>query len=205
MASDLRPAELFKYDWRVDVFLEKYRTKKPFLTVDKRSVVLLPQKHIMKLVEKRDAMTLNKQRLVTTEGEGVAFSDLQKTQEFGGRGGSASTTPTGEAVHGFLHRMHHLDETYKLDTPTASERGELMVLQDINQYIANMESSIDVSIGGKIIKNVYGANKVAGTPKADIVLVAFNTRKKKFENGFEVIPIVVVEIFEDCSECIKKN
>lgn len=185
MASDLRPTELFKYDWRVDVFLKKYQNHQPFTTMDHRQVVLMPQQHVVHMVLKRDVKALNQVMLVTDQAQGIKLSQLQKTPEFGGKmKGVISSAPAGEQVHGLLHRMHHLDVSYKLNAPTATERGELMVLQDINQYIAHMESPIDVSIGGKILKNIYGANKVAGTPKADVALVTFHPQKKKFQNVY---------------------
>jgi hypothetical protein len=185
MASDLRPAELFKYPWRVEKFLEKYKSKDPFTTTDNREVVFLPQQHIMDAIKAQDVAVMSKALLITDKAEGLKLSQLQKTMEFGGKGGkTGSASPTGEAVHGFLARMHDMDSRYVLNAPTATERGELMVLQDINQYILNLETPIDVNIGGKIYKNIYGANKIAGTPKADIALVAYNETKKKFENVY---------------------
>jgi hypothetical protein len=185
MASDLRPAELFKYPKRVEKFLEKYKSKDPFTTTDNRKVVFLPQQHIMDAIKAQDVAVMSKALLITETAEGLKLSQLQKTAEFGGKGGkTGSATPTGEAVHGFLARMHDMDSRYALHAPTATERGELMVLQDINQYILNLETPISVSIGGKIYKNIYGANKISGTPKADIALVAFNETKKKFENVY---------------------
>ena len=185
MASDLRPAELFKYDYRVEKFLEKYTTESPFTTTKNTKVVLLVQHHILELVKKRDARTLVKTPLITKTGQHVMFSELAKTSEFGGRGGGGVTQlAVGEAVHGLLYRMHHLDASYKLYTPTAAERGEYMVLQDINQYIAHLETPITMNVNGKLLHNIYGANKVDGTPKADIALVAYNAQRKKFEEVY---------------------
>ena len=112
------------------------------------------------------------------------LKDFAKTAEFGGQGGTVGASPTKEAVHGLLARMHHLDPRYQLNSPTAKERGELMVLQDINQYILNLETPINVNVGGKVYKNIYGANKVKGTPKADIALVAFNDMTQKFQDVY---------------------
>lgn len=185
MAADLRPAELFKYDWRTELFVKKYRAKSSFITTDNKHVVLVPQKHIIHLLETRNSVELTKVMLVTDHGEGVKMSQLKKTSEFGGKGGTmAAATSGGETVHGLLARMHHLDTRYQLNSPTATERGELMVLQDINQYIVNLETPINVNVGGKVYKNIYGANKVKGTPKADISLVAFNDTTQKFQDVY---------------------
>lgn len=190
MASDLRPAELFKYPWRVEAFLTKYKTKSPFqLTASSGGgkITLLPQKQVMDVIQKQDARAASKLLLVSADKppRAIKLQDLQKTAEFGGRGGGGSSGGmTGEAVHGLLHRMHHLDATYPLHAPAASERGELMVLQDINGYILSQEGPIDVKVGNITVKNVYGANKVEGTPKADIALVTYNTRLKKFQDSY---------------------
>ena len=185
MASDLRPVELFKHDWRAELFVKKYLTNSSFTTTDNKHVVLVPQKHIIHFIEARNTMELNKVMLVTKHGTGIRFSQLKKTAEFGGKGGSlVAGSAQGEAVHGLLSRMHHLDARYQLNSPTATERGELMVLQDINQYILNLETPINVNVGGKVYKNIYGANKVKGTPKADIALVAFNDMTQKFQDVY---------------------
>lgn len=190
MASNLSPAELFKYDYRVEAFLTKYNNQEPFHLTQEAgggTVKLKVQSAVVTAVKKKDVRAAGKLLLVTDEKKPrmLKLKDLQKTAEFGGKGGSNSgKSISGEAVHGLLQRMHHLDPSYKLYAPAASERGELMVLQDINGYILNLETPIDVRVGPTLVKNVYGANKIDGTPKADIALVTFNERSKKFENSY---------------------
>ena len=83
-------------------------------------------------------------------------------------------------VHGLLHKFKDLDKTYKLNSPTPTERGELAVLQQINGYIAKIGSPITVVAGKHTFKEIYGANKIEGTPKADIALVTYDSKTKKF-------------------------
>ena len=83
-------------------------------------------------------------------------------------------------VHGFLQESISLDKSYKLNTPSPTERGELDVLQSINSYIKKIGKPIDIKVGSKVFKNIYGANKISGTPKADISLVSYDARSKKF-------------------------
>jgi hypothetical protein len=83
-------------------------------------------------------------------------------------------------VHGLLHKFKDLDKSYALNSPTPTERGELAVLQQINGYIAKIGSPITVVAGKHTFKDIYGANKVEGTPKADIALVTYDAKKKKF-------------------------
>jgi hypothetical protein len=85
-------------------------------------------------------------------------------------------------VHGLLYKHHKLDSSYALYVPTSSERGELEVLKQINSFILQVGKPITVSIGKHTFNCIYGANKVAGTPKADIALVSYNEKTKKFED-----------------------
>jgi hypothetical protein len=82
-------------------------------------------------------------------------------------------------VHGLLYKMRDLDKSYALNSPTPTERGELDVLIQINGYIAKIGTPITVVAGKHTFKDVYGANKVEGTPKADIALVMYDGKKKE--------------------------
>jgi hypothetical protein len=86
--------------------------------------------------------------------------------------------------HGLLFQNKKLDKGYVLNTPSPTERGELEVLTAINSYILKIGTPITLKIGSFTLKNVYGANKVEGTPKADISLVCYNSSKKRFEDCF---------------------
>ena len=85
-------------------------------------------------------------------------------------------------IHGLLEVYHKFDPTYKLYAPTKTERGELAVITDLNDQLNKLKNPIEVMVGTKTFKNIYGANKVLGTPKADIALVAYNETSGKFEN-----------------------
>ncbi len=88
--------------------------------------------------------------------------------------------PGSLKVHGLLYKMKDLDKSYKLNSPSPTERGELDVLKQINSYILKQGKPITVVVGKHTFNHVYGANKVEGTPKADIALVSFDAKKKKF-------------------------
>jgi hypothetical protein len=88
--------------------------------------------------------------------------------------------PGSAKVHGLLHKYKDLDKSYALNSPTPTERGELAVLQQINGYISKIGSPITIVAGKHTFENIYGANKVEGTPKADIALVTYDGKKKKF-------------------------
>ena len=90
--------------------------------------------------------------------------------------------PGSLKVHGLLFKFKSLDKSYTLNSPSPTERGELAVLQQINGYITKMGTPITISVGKHVFKDIYGANKVEGTPKADIALVTYNAARKKFED-----------------------
>ena len=83
MPSDLARKELYKYPWRVDLFLEKYRNRKPFTLVRGGETILVPDERIANLVSKRGE--LKNIKLRNDKGETFAFSDLKKDAEFGGQ------------------------------------------------------------------------------------------------------------------------
>lgn len=91
--------------------------------------------------------------------------------------------PGSASVHGLLFTMKNLDKSYTLYSPSPTERGELDLLKEINGYIVKQGGPINVSVGKHKFKNVYGANKIEGTPKADVALVCFDDKKKKFYNA----------------------
>lgn len=88
--------------------------------------------------------------------------------------------PGSAKVHGLLFKMKDLDKSYKLNSPSPTERGELAVIQQINAYISKEGKPITVVAGKHTFTNIYGANKIEGTPKADIALVTYDSKMKKF-------------------------
>jgi len=82
--------------------------------------------------------------------------------------------------HGLLFELKHLDAGYKLNSPSPTERGETLFLEQANSAILKIGAPITVKVGKWTFDDVYGANKVEGTPKADIALVCYNKTTKKF-------------------------
>lgn len=85
-------------------------------------------------------------------------------------------------THGLLFKHKNFDTSYKLNAPSPTERGELAVLEQINGYILQIGTPITIKIGKHIFKEIYGANKIEGTPKADIALVSYDSKIKKFKD-----------------------
>jgi len=120
----------------------------------------------------------------------ISSNNILKTAEFGGK------NPTGKKaiIHwGYLGILQQtMDRSYKLNSPTATESGELLFINDFNstlereieKEIKNPRSTIDklcpgltIKIGSFIFDGVVGVNKVSGTPKADLALVACKNKK----------------------------
>ena len=70
---------------------------------------------------------------------------------------------------------------YVLHTPSSKEPDEARFMNDVNTFIKKINRPIDIELNGKKFKNICGTNKVYGTPKADLVLVQLDKRKKAFK------------------------
>lgn len=76
-----------------------------------------------------------------------------------------------------IYQKNKLAAPYSLNSPSPTESGERDFLNEVNSKI---KKPITLIIGTKKFYNVVGVNKVAGTPKADLVFVSYNERSKSF-------------------------
>lgn len=87
--STLTPAELYKYGWRVDLFLSKFKGMKPFLLKDKKTeVVLIYDANTDNQI--RNKIDTKKISFRDVNGVSYKLSDFLKSAEFGGGGGSGA-------------------------------------------------------------------------------------------------------------------
>jgi hypothetical protein len=91
---------------------------------------------------------------------------------------STSTTDNG-VNFGILstYQKNGLAGKYTLNSPSPTESGERDFINEINSKI---KKPITIVIDGKKFSSIAGVNKVAGTPKADLVFVAYNESSKSF-------------------------
>ena len=91
-SSNLAPSQLYKHQWRVDKFIEKFKTKQPLDLVDGGSVVLKYDKSLEKQIKDKS----NPAKIVLTgiNGKKYSLSDFAKTKEFGGGGSGAGAEVT---------------------------------------------------------------------------------------------------------------
>lgn len=144
MASNLSCSELFKYPWRVEKFLEKFKNEELFTLVDGNVVKLLYSCQIETWIKTENRKQLMRDILQTGNGNLIKLSDLRKTGEFGGKSS---------------------------DHATKVESHEII---SINKQITEIKSQTSLEvINLKIHENVYSVSvcsKINGTPKADFSL-----------------------------------
>jgi hypothetical protein len=102
--ANLAAAELYKYDWRVDMFLDKYKNAQPLQLVAGGQVILKYDKTIAAAVKAKD----NPNKIVFRAATGnttYTLKDFAKSKEFGGGGGKGAgadvtrTTESAQAVY----------------------------------------------------------------------------------------------------------
>lgn len=144
----MTPREFLKYDWRIDVFLRKYKEKEPFDLADGSKVTFIFDPTIAKAVETRDRKALDAVRMTDSDGNEYRLSDIGKSADFGGKGAGAGT---------------------------AKEDIELKMLRDqLNQIRSELgQGTVPVRIDGKVY-DVAGVESTPGTPKSDFHLVDAN-------------------------------
>lgn len=86
--SNLAPSELYKYTWRVDLFLKKFKNGEPLTLTTKSDIVLSYDPAIEDAIRNKQDPT--KIRLLGIDGKQYKLGDFAKTTEFGGGGGSGA-------------------------------------------------------------------------------------------------------------------
>jgi len=88
--------------------------------------------------------------------------------------GGGTSSKTGNIEFGLLREFQTkkvVTTPYTLNAPSPKEPDEAKFLNVVNSYINKIGKPINIKINNQVYKNICGANKVHGTPKADIVLV----------------------------------
>jgi hypothetical protein len=96
MATNLGGSELYKYDWRIEVFLKKYTTRQEFELINSKKVIFIIQNDIISAVSKKSPTT--NLRLIDIHGNTYKFSDLKKNKDFGGKGEGSGTIKEDRAT-----------------------------------------------------------------------------------------------------------
>lgn len=192
--SSLAPAELFKYDTRIETFLEKYKKGDAFELKEGGSVVLRYQKTIADIIKRKDVVAARTILLMGKDGLNYRLGDLKKSAEFGGKGGGKGGA--GAAVYyGRLAELklskYDLSDFQAISSTFASgelvknikEASDVIAVSDFNKAlnaVLDSPDGITLNSEGFRFKNVIGCIPVTnGEPKADIVLVGIDNKNKK--------------------------
>lgn len=147
--SNLGGNELYKYEWRAELFLKKYKSSSPFELTNGKSVVFQKSKAVVDIVTNRQPTRGVK--LLAKDGTEYQFKDLKKNVEFGGKGEGSGTAKEDKELESLIHQI---------DQAKAKEAS----------------ATIKVKVGNKTY-NVYTAVSTPGTPKSDFHLVDENGKE----------------------------
>lgn len=144
--ANLGGKELYKYDWRVEVFLKKLKNKEPFELENGKKIIFIASKKVIDAIQKRHPT--KDIDLLDAKGNTYHFSDLSKNAEFGGKGTGGGTIKEDREL---MSLIKQIDDAKK----------------------AEASSIIKVKVGTKTF-NVAGAASTDGTPKSDFHLLDIN-------------------------------
>lgn len=186
--SSLTFGELTRDDreFRVDLFLRKYKTGEPFVLTTGKEVLLKYNPEIEKAIKSKDSKLAQSIGLETQDGDKLAFGKLAKTKEFGGGrgsgGGSDSTRATESAQCVYLTAIWKdantdfspsaIQDAFR-QTPTDASADEVMSIPD--EWI---ESSIATA---KILKKALGKKEYSfhrGSAWVDVLEKKFKALNK---------------------------
>jgi hypothetical protein len=146
--SPLSPAEFMKYEWRIDVFLKKYKNEEPFSMKDGKTLSFHYDPSVAEIMQKKSQTEMRKVLLLGKDGKQYKLSALGKDKDFGGKGAGFSTR---------------------------DEDRELKSLNDQLDAIRSKDKTGVVKIKvGKETYEVAAAVSTPGTPKSDFHLVNAN-------------------------------
>lgn len=164
--SSLTWGELTRPDrsYRVDVFLAKYRSSKPFELEKSGTVVLEYNPEMEKAIKNGDKKTAESIGLVSKDGEKIAFGKLKKSTEFGGGssgsgGGAKNTADTESAQCVYAQAVWNNSNTEF--SPTELSKAYQQVDVDVSlQQILNISDDWKHSsmVVAKLLQRVLGKN-----------------------------------------------
>jgi len=148
--ANLSATELLKYDWRVEVFLKKYKDSDLFETTTEK-VKLVYDDDNAEILKKRVKQELSKLIFRDAKNKEYKLTSFVKTKEFGGKG-------AGSGV-----RIENIELT-----------SLVKQIDEIKKKTAKADVPFRV---GRKTYNVFTAVSTPGTPKSDLHLIDQNNRE----------------------------
>lgn len=148
--ANLSATELLKYDWRVEVFLKKYKDSDLFETTTEK-VKLVYDDDNAEILKKRVQQELSKLRFRDAKNKEYRLTSFVKTKEFGGKGADSGVRIENIELKSLIKQIDEIKKkTAKADVP--------------------------FRVGRKTY-NVFTAVSTPGTPKSDLHLIDQNNRE----------------------------
>lgn len=141
--SSLAGKELYKYDWRVEVFLKKLKNGEAFQLENGKKAVFIPAKDVINTLTKR--LPTTSIRLLDAKGNIYTLKDITKNADFGGKGSGGGTVKEDRELASLIEQIDAAKKQCACST-------------------------IKIKIGVKTY-DVSGAASTAGTPKSDFHLL----------------------------------
>ena len=144
MYTKLSGAEFKKRTWRLPIFIDKIKNKKPFALLNGDEVIIKSEPIIIQTLELIDKTgeyaQLNKMMFKTTNNKTLKISDFGKSAEFGGRGEGSGTAAEDRALTQFREEI--MKEARKQGTPFIKARiaGRIVELADIQKTTGTPKS-----------------------------------------------------------------
>jgi len=142
--ASLTQAQLYKYDWRINLFINKLNKSDPFELNNGKTVVFKnddEMKEVILLLKGKKP--LRGIVLTTKTGQTHKFSDLKKNGEFGGIGSTTSKE---------------------------DQQLESLIKQINDAKVKTAHGFINIEVDGKVYE-IAGAETTPGTPKSDFHLL----------------------------------
>ena len=148
--ANLSATELLKYDWRVEVFLKKYKDSDLFETTTEK-VKLVYDDDNAEILKKRVKQELSKLIFRDAKNKEYKLTSFVKTKEFGGKGAGSGVRIENIELKSLIKQIDEIKKkTAKADVP--------------------------FRVGRKTY-NVFTAVSTPGTPKSDLHLIDQNNRE----------------------------
>jgi hypothetical protein len=149
--TPMTPKEWLKYDWRIEVFLKKYKNKEPFELKNGQKVIFVYDNETYNAMKSRDSKRIGSITLSDSRGITYRVSDIGKNKEFGGKGSGAGTAKEDRELESLIRQI-----------------------DDAKSEIAS--STIPIFVNG-VVYDVFTAQTTPGTPKSDFHLVDINGKE----------------------------
>jgi len=145
LMANLSPAEMLKYDWRVDVFIDKYQRNDPF-EIGGKQIKLKYEPAKANVLKKKNRQELAKLEFLSSdEKKSYKLTNFTKNKEFGGLGIGSGTVKEDRELSSLIKQIENLKSIVK-------------------------KSTVPIRVG-RTTYEISTAASTPGTPKSDFHLI----------------------------------